>query len=256
MPRWLIVAVVALLIWPLAALVHRHIETSALSSAAAQSPLRVGAAAISVTPFGPHPDWDGQITETGVWGERFTDRNGNRVWDEGEPFEDDPGNTELDPSSKGKYDGVYLAGFGDKRLATGRHDDLWVRTILLDDGRRRIAIVALDFIGYYSEATFYGLGHVRKLVDPKLGVEEILITSTHNHEGPDTIGAWGNGTLSDGKYPKYLRFVDRQIARSIAAAAGNLQAARMKLGRTDPQRSPSIAGMQTRTQGRPPSFYD
>ncbi|MCW5968876.1 MAG: neutral/alkaline non-lysosomal ceramidase N-terminal domain-containing protein [Blastocatellales bacterium] len=254
MPRWLIIAVAALLIWPIAALVRSRLET--LPTANAQSSLRVGASAIAVTPFGEHPDWDGQITDSGVWGERFTDINGNRVWDEGEPFEDDPGNTEIDPSSKGKYDGIYLAGFGNKRLASGRRDDYWVRTIVLDDGRKRIAVVALDFLGYYSEASFYGLNHVRKLVDPKLRIGEILIASTHNHEGPDTVGAWGNGTLSDGKYPKYLRFVDRQIARSIAEAAARLQPARLKLGRTDPQRSPSIARMQTRTSGRPPDFYD
>jgi hypothetical protein len=100
------------------------------------------------------------------------------------------------------------------------------------------------------------LNHVRKLVDPKLGVQEILLASTHNHEGPDTIGAWGNGPTSDGKYPQYLRFVDLQIARSIALAVKSLTPARMKLGRTDPQRSPSIAGMQTRTRGRPPQFFD
>lgn len=254
MPKWLIIAVTALLIWPLAVLVRPEFKT--FPTANAQSSLRVGASAIAVTPFGPHPEWDGQITESGVWGERFTDLNGNRVWDEGEPFEDDPGNSELDPSSKGKYDGIYLAGFGNKRLATGRRDDYWVRTIVLDDGKKRIAVVALDFLGYYSEASFYGLNHVRKLINTKLRIDEILIASTHNHEGPDTVGAWGNGTLSDGKYPKYLRFVDRQIARSITDAALKLQPASLKLGCTDPQRSPSIAGMQTRTSGRPPAFYD
>src|ERR1044072_609633 len=75
--------------------------------------LKVGAASIPITPFGPNPDWDGTITQSGVWGERFTDSNNNGRWDAGEPFEDDPGNTALDPSSKGKYDGIYLAGFGD-----------------------------------------------------------------------------------------------------------------------------------------------
>src|SRR5689334_7368982 len=30
----------------------------------------------------------------------------------------------------------------------------------------------------------------------------------------------------------------------------------MKLGQTTPQTSPSLAGMQTRTHGRPPAFYD
>lgn len=218
--------------------------------------LRVGAAAISVTPFGPHPDWDGTITPNGVWGEKFEDRNGNGVWDGGEPFEDDPGNTAIDQSSKNKYDGIYLAGFGDKRLATGRHDDLWARTVVLDYGETRIAVVVVDFIGYYSEGAYFGINHINKMIDPKLGIQEVLLASTHSHEGPDTIGPWGDGPLKDGKYPKYLRFVDRQIARSIEQAARNLQPARIRLGVTDPSKSPSIAGMQTRTSGRPPHFFD
>lgn len=218
--------------------------------------LRVGAAAISVTPFGPHPDWDGTITPNGVWGEKFEDRNGNGVWDGGEPFEDDPGNTAIDQSSKDKYDGIYLAGFGDKRLATGRHDDLWARTVVLDYGETRIAVVVVDFIGYYSEGAYFGINHINKMIDPKLGIQEVLLASTHSHEGPDTIGPWGDGPLKDGKYPKYLRFVDRQIARSIEQAARSLQPARIRIGVTDPSKSPSIAGMQTRTSGRPPHFFD
>ncbi|HXU40006.1 MAG TPA: neutral/alkaline non-lysosomal ceramidase N-terminal domain-containing protein [Blastocatellia bacterium] len=218
--------------------------------------LKVGVAAVPITPFGPNADWDGTITESGVWGEKFTDVNHNGRWDPGEPFADDPGNDAIDASSKGKYDGIYLAGFGNNRPATGKHDDLWARALILESNETRIAIVAIDVIGYYSKANYYGLGEIRKLIDPKLGVSEILIASTHNHEGPDTIGAWGPNPLSDGKYPKYLRFVDRQIAKAINNAAASTVRAVMKLGRTDPQASPSIAGMQTRTHGRPPDFFD
>lgn len=223
---------------------------------AARPTLRVGVASVSITPFGTNPDWDGGITASGVWGEVFTDSNHNGRWDAGEPFEDDPGNTAIDQSSKGKYDGIYLAGFGHNRPATGKHDDLWARAIVLQYQKTSIAIVSIDLIGYYSKANYYGLGEIQKLVDPKLGIKEILITSTHNHEAPDTIGPWGANLLSDGKYPKYLRFVDRQIAKAIDKAAASTQPAAIKLGRTDPQTSPSIAGMQTRTHGRPPSFYD
>jgi hypothetical protein len=225
-------------------------------ASAAPEPLRVGAAALPITPFGAHPDWDGTVTGTGVWGEEFTDLNGNGVWNSGEPFVDDPGNTAIDRSSLNKYDGIYLAGFGDKRLATGRHDDLWARTIVLDRGTTRIAIVAIDLIGYYSDATYYGVKKIREQLDPALGIQEILLASTHSHEGPDTIGAWGDGPLKDGKYPKYLRFVDRQIAKSIAAAARDLEPARIRLGVTDPVKSPSLQGLQTRTSGRPPRFFD
>jgi hypothetical protein len=191
-----------------------------------------------------------------LWGERFTDTNHNGRWDPGEPFEDDAANDALDPSSKGKYDGIYLAGFGHNRMATGKHDDLWARALVLESGRSRIAVVAVDLIGYYSHANYYGLEEVRKLVDPDLEVGEILIASTHNHEAPDTIGPWGTNALSDGKYPRYLRFVDRQIARAINQAARGIVPARLKLGRTNPQSSPSIRGMQTRTGGRPPQFFD
>src|SRR5205085_7741922 len=81
------------------------------SVSAAKSTLKVGVATRSITPFGENADWDGTVTESGVWGERFTDSNHNGRWDKGEPFTDDPGNTTLDASSKDKYDGIFLAGF-------------------------------------------------------------------------------------------------------------------------------------------------
>lgn len=218
--------------------------------------LKIGVAALSITPFGSDRDWDGTITESGVWGETFTDTNHNGRWDKGETFEDDPGNDVLDSSSKGKYDGIFLAGFGNNRPATGKHDDLWARAIVLEYEATKIAIVSIDMIGYYSKANYYGLVEIKKLIDPKLSIGEILIASTHDHEAPDTIGAWGPNPLSDGKYPKYLRFVDRQIAKAINKAAASTAPAVMKLGRTDPVASPSIAGMQTRTHGRPPDFFD
>jgi len=223
---------------------------------AARPELRVGVASVAITPFGSNPDWDGGVTASGVWGEKFTDSNNNGRWDTGEPFEDDPGNTSIDQGSKGKYDGIYLAGFGKNRPATGKHDDLWARAIVIEYDKKRIAIVSIDLIGYYSKANYYGQGEIQKLIDPKLGIDDILITSTHNHEAPDTIGAWGTNTLSDGKYPRYLRFVDRQIARAVIKAAASTVSAVMKLGQTNPKKAGSIAGMQTRTHGRPPAFYD
>jgi hypothetical protein len=227
-----------------------------LSGGASPATLKVGVACVSITPFGPNPDWDGTVTESGVWGERFTDTNHNGRWDLGEPFHDDPGNTAIDKNSDRKYDGIYLAGFGHNRLATGKHDDLWARALVLDQGSARLAIVSVDLIGYYSKANYYGLEEVKKLIDPALGIGEILIASTHNHDGPDTIGPWGTNLTSDGKYPKYLRFVDRQIARAVNLAAKSSIPARMKVGVTNPGISPSIQGMQTRTFGRPPRFFD
>jgi hypothetical protein len=181
----------------------------ACAMASDKAQFRVGAAAVTITPFGPNPEWDGPVTDSGVWGEKFVDKNHNGRWDSGEPFEDDRANTSLDRGSDQKYDGIYLAGFGNDRLATGKHDDLWARALVLEHGEQRIAIVSVDLLGYYSNANYYGAREVRDLLDPKLGIQEVLITSTHNHEGPDTVGVWGVDSLHDGKYPRYLHFVDR-----------------------------------------------
>lgn len=232
------------------------LTVSGSSAAETLCQLRAGIAAIPVTPFGPNPDWDGPITPSGVWGESFTDKNHNGRWDPGEPFTADEANAKLDPKSRQHYNGIYLAGFGNDRAATGKHDDLWARALVLDCGVTRIAIVALDFIGYYDHAGYYGLQEARKLIDPSLHLQEILLASTHNHEGPDTIGLWGNSPVSDGKFPHYLQFVDRQIVRAVTLAAKSLTPVSLKLGQTDPARSPSLANLQTRTDGRPPNFFD
>src|SRR5262249_60728541 len=80
--------------------------------------------------------------------------------------------------------------------------------------------------------------------------------SSTDHEGPERIVEGDIDPLSYGKYPRYLRFVDQQIAKAVTKAARSAVRVVMKLGKTDPTTSPSIAGMQTRTGGRPPQFFD
>src|SRR5262245_5798823 len=96
----------------LAALVAAGALAACSDAGTSGSSLRVGVAAVPITPCGTNPDWDGPTTANGVWGETFVDQNGNGRYDAGEPFTDDPRNDAIDPQSKGKYDGIYLAGFG------------------------------------------------------------------------------------------------------------------------------------------------
>jgi hypothetical protein len=218
--------------------------------------LKAGAAAVRITPYGNNSDWKGPVTPSGVWGESFVDKNKNGRWDEGEPFTAAPSNTAIDPDSAGRYGGIYLAGFGNDRAATGMHDDLWARALVIEYGSQRIAIVSLDLIGYTQDGGYFGLEHAQKLIDPALGIRQLLLTCTHNHEGPDTIGLWGATPVSDGKFPLYLQFVDRQIAKAVTLAANSAMPVRLKLGTTNPASSPALADLQGRTDGRPPKFFD
>jgi hypothetical protein len=229
-----------------------------VSNVGSGSTLRVGVAALRLTPCGTHPDWDGPITPSGVWGESFTDKNGNGRWDTGERFVDDPVSSDIDESSAHKYDGIFLAGFGNNRIAMGCHDDIWARVLVLQSATHKVALVSVDFVGEILHGRYYGFAHARDMVDPQLGLDAILFSSTHDHEAPDTLGLWGVSEFSDGKFPRYLQFVDRQVARAISAAAAPaaLRPARIVAARTTPALTPELRGLQVRTACRPPFFYD
>src|SRR5690606_42067953 len=106
----------------------------------------------------------------------WNDANGNARYDEGESYNDLNGN--------GKFDAVWIAGFHNNKPANGIHDDVWARTIVLDDGNHRIALVSIDAIGFmYSDVI-----DIRQALPSELGIDYALISSTHTHESNDLIG--------------------------------------------------------------------
>jgi hypothetical protein len=110
---------------------------------------------------------------------------------------------------------VYLAGYGMNRKATGVHDKLYARTVVLAHGSERIAISSVDLVGLQYSAV--------KAVREKLpGFRYVLVASTHNHEGPDVIGIWGKGPFHRGVDDDYLETVIERIAESVRQAAENL----------------------------------
>jgi len=126
-------------------------------------------------------------------------------------------------------DPVFLAGFGDDRRATDYHDRLWARGLVIDGEGGRIAIVALDLVGYFNQE----VQTIRSLVDPASALDYVVVHSTHQHEGPDTIGIWGPNALTSGTDPAYLDFVNAAVADCLDEAAANLVPTRLKFATTD-----------------------
>ncbi|MEX2459500.1 MAG: hypothetical protein WD770_11025, partial [Actinomycetota bacterium] len=217
--------------------------------------------------FEPEPGFtsEGQVTATGVWGEAFDDANGNGRYDFGEAFTDDPVNTRLDPDSAGKYDGVYLAGFGNDRIALGAFDPIWARALYVHDRKSGLsyAQVSIDFIGYFSDWTDRVLGLARE-IEPRLDLDHLILSHTHNHEGPDVIGLWGRDTPVDGTYPKYERYLEVKIAQAVVAAVRSAVPAKARFGsilpgmrfRTARGNVEDLAGLQTRNSCRTPWLFD
>jgi hypothetical protein len=202
--------------------------------AGADTGLRAGFGVRAITPAGESsPEWNfWRNPVTDIWSEEFIDQNGNGYYDPGEPHIDDPRNSLIDPQATGEFDGCWTnAGFGGKG-PLGVYDDTWARAIVLEADGTKVAIVSLDVVGLFYEE----IERVRVELDAEYaghGIDKVIVSSTHTHEGCDTMGLWGNpGYATDGKFPLYQAFIRSQIVDAIAEANGSLEDARLKAATT------------------------
>ena len=204
---------------------------------AAPATLSVGFAKNTITPVGPSPAGWGFIPQpiTQVWGEQFFDLNGNGCYDltavPPQPFVDDIRNTEIDPQSAGKWDGISTnAGFGGK-CALGKLDDTWARAVFQlgrqdrGDGLARRGRLVPG--GGRPDPRRAGLKH------PAIRLDALIVAATHVHEGPDTMGLWSasQGYVLDGKYPLYQQYIRARVVSAIATAYYARETAYVKFAR-------------------------
>lgn len=117
----------------------------------------------------------------------------------------------------------WLAGFDRGRQATKIHDDIWARTIALRVNDKTLVIVTLDLVGIHQpEVEKLRL----ELKQADLSVDYLVVSATHNHQAPDTLGIWGSW-LNTGHTPGYRRFVREKTLVSISEAIANLAPAEL-----------------------------
>ncbi len=143
---------------------------------------------------------------------------------------------------------VYLAGFGHNRLATGVHDDLYARCLALAAKNETVVMCSVDLIGLFYDDVL----KVREKVKARAPeVTHVIVASTHDHEGPDTLGIWGPTDFETGIDEKYLDWLDDRIAQAAVEAVRASQEARLTLARDD---HPLLALLQD--DSRPPYVKD
>lgn len=131
------------------------------------------------------------------------------------------GEADITPKLGGKP--VYIAGFGHNRKATAIHDPLFAQAMVLKHGDRKIALVSVDLVGLFH--------HTIEAIRQQLpGFAYILVSSTHNHEGPDTLGLWGPNPFTSGLDADYQKTVQQQIIKSIRQADAAAKPATARLG--------------------------
>ena len=106
---------------------------------------------------------------------------------------------------------VWIAGYGQGRKATAVHDPLLARAVVFSDGQRKVAMVCADVVGVMRPT-------VQRIRAKLAGFDYVMISATHNHEGPDTIGLWGPTPIESGIDADYMTlFVDQCVAAIDAA---------------------------------------
>jgi len=183
----------------------RHPDYNIDLTVAASKPSRLSAgfAAVKITP---------------VVSDSWIDKNNDYK------FNEEDGDTYQDGNGNGKFDAVWMAGFHNNRPAQGVHDDLWARCMIIDDGKTRLALVAIDAIGFGSDDII----DVRKGFPKEWNLTYAIITSTHTHQSPDLIGMWGKSEYSSGVNSEYTSLVKQKIHESVESAIENIRPARIK----------------------------
>jgi hypothetical protein len=129
--------------------------------------------------------------------------------------------TDITPRVKEKT--VFMAGFGHNRKATGVHDPLMARAVVFKHGKEKIALVAVDLVGFFHP-------QIERVRERLPGFRFVLVSSTHNHEGPDTLGLWGSSPFKSGVDAAYLAVVEKQIIAAVKDANASCKPVTARIG--------------------------
>lgn len=117
--------------------------------------------------------------------------------------------------------GLIVGGFS-PFPSTHIHDELHARCLVLDDGRRRVAIVVCDLLGAARQM----FDEAARLVEKDTGIprEALLMSCTHTHSASSALSDNRYDTVSTG-LSDYQRFVARRIADGVRRAVNLLRPA-------------------------------
>lgn len=97
--------------------------------------------------------------------------------------------------------GTEIPGYFHARIASGIKDELYAKAMVLDDGERVVALIAIDAIAIGKTQ----VQEIRKRSFEMTGILEknIMVSATHSHTG-GPVESWGEFIHKDDEYLSYL----------------------------------------------------
>jgi hypothetical protein len=110
---------------------------------------------------------------------------------------------------------VFLAGYHPNRRADGLHTELYARALAFRFDKQVAILVSCDLIGLARS----DIDEIRAtLARHDIAPEVLIVTCTHTHSAPDTLGLWGPDALTSGVDAVYMAGVKRAVAEAAVEA--------------------------------------
>ena len=114
-------------------------------------------------------------------------------------------------------DSAFIAGHSHNRRFKGVNDNIFVKAATIESNGNLVAILTFDCIGLLHPQLLQIRQKVKERI-PLFPVENIVMTSTHTHSGPDVVGLWGKSLLQSGLDPKYMDNLVNSSANTLIDA--------------------------------------
>jgi neutral ceramidase len=123
------------------------------------------------------------------------------------------------------------SGLGQWAPFEGVRLPLYARAVVIDSAPSRVGLVALDLLGLADEAVG-GMGEFKRRVAAHAGdalrPEQIVLTSTHTHSGPESLALTD---LCHGEpFQRWVTMLAERIGAALGDAARSLQPCRLMVG--------------------------
>lgn len=131
--------------------------------------------------------------------------------------------------------GENIVGNWNSPPATHIHDQLYAKTLVLDDGDVRLVLVLVDNVGIKREV--FDQAKLRINEETGLQKEHILMAATHTHSGTSAGGKElaRRGWQEDAPLDDYQTFLVQRIVDGVRVAINNLEPAKMNPGIGNPE---------------------
>jgi len=127
--------------------------------------------------------------------------------------------------------GIPIAGYYSDRGATGVHDDLFAKALVIEKDGTKIAVISCDLIGVTEEI----VSKVRDIVEKTVGIssDNVMVSATHSHTGPvipQKINPYNITGKTAEIHKKYISELPSLIAESVKLANAALVSAKTSIG--------------------------